>query len=597
MRGIFKSISLVFVVVMATLFLGESVFALAPLNTVKEIDFAYGNGFGASHRMDGDLDGDGIDDIVVGAYRWLNNNDTGKVMIHWGGSTISDSPDITIDGSGVNTRFGDGMGVGDFNGDGIDDLAVGAVEYSAYAGRAYVFYGGTRANWATYSDAGDANVTITGAAGSHLGNKLEIGDIDGDGYGDLLVGAEQHADYGAYLLYGSSSASITKNWNQMDVVFNNDFPFGLSSLGEDVYIADVTGDSYNDVLICAGDWLGEGGDHTGVIVFEGSANAQTTMTGNVNASTANVQIWGHGDYFTYGYGLKAGDINGDGKQDILSGGSMFGVGGTGHLTVFYGDENLSGTKEVATDADIIFSGEVDTDLFGMSLMAGDINNDGIDDIVASANFYPVAWVGPGRLYVFYGSSSLSSTINASDADYVIENPTGIGRIGWWMSVGDIDNDGWDEFASMAVKVANTTTTLYVFSPSHIPPTVALNENSVTSIAAGNTVRFSGTATDSDGGTIQNVQYSYDGTNWLNATADDGAFNGASEYFHFDLTLLVAGSYNIWVRATDSENATTTIANYATTTLTVTSVTAPTVLPETGEVNIISKLISWVLTLF
>ena len=288
MLGIIHKISVVLVAILVLSYFVVPALAIAPMDNTLKIDHEYGESFGQNHRMDGDLDGDGTNDIIISAPRYDNTNDTGEVMIHWGGSSISTTPDITFTGTGVNQRLGDGMCVGDFNNDGVDDVGMGAVETSSYAGAGFIFYGRSRAAWASVSDSSDANVSITGEAGSHFGNKCGMGDVNGDGFDDWIVGAEYAAsqDGKAYLFYGESTTSISKAATAADVIISNNLG-GPEALGAEVDIADVAGDSKADLLISVDDWLGVGTD-TRALIIEGSDSLPAT----INASDANTIITG-----------------------------------------------------------------------------------------------------------------------------------------------------------------------------------------------------------------------------------------------------------------------------------------------------------------
>jgi hypothetical protein len=596
--GRMKGIKFVFLACIAAVFLFTSyTSAVAPFVVNLELDYPSGHGLGQCYRMDGDLDGDGIKDVVAGLIRWQSTNDTGRILIYWGGENISATPDVVINGEAVNTRLGDGLSVGDFNGDGIDDLAVGAVRTATYDGKVYVFYGRSRSAWSSVTSASQAEVKITGELDSHLGNKVALeGDINGDGYHDLLMGAEYQGvgDPGrAYILFGVNNNSIDIAATSADVIINNDFGAGVSALGDDVYIGDVTGDSHSDILISVGDWLDGDIGQSRVIIFNGSASFPT---GTINASTADTIILANGDadFEGFGYAIRTGDVNGDGRKDLLVGSDHFGTTtGIPRLSIFYGGSGISGTMYAATDADQVITGEAAGDLFSMAIMTGDINNDGIDDIVTTAYFYPTIWVGPGRLYIFYGGAGLPSKTTASQADYIMSNPLGLSIMGWWVAVGDVNNDGWDEVGEAYSKVAGTTTTLRIFGVSHQSPAVNLNANPVTSTKVDEIARYSGVASDPDLGDIARVEYSYDGSNWYQASPTDGSFDETEEEYFFDLSFSTPGIYSIYVRAVDSENAVTAVANYASVELTVTQ----NVLPETGPKVFFKNILLAVFGLF
>jgi len=585
MRKVILSLSALLII----LYLAPSAtLAAAPIDIWAQRDNAYGEGYGANHRMDGDLDGDGIKDLAISASTW--NSQTGRIFIYFGGASLSSTPDVTIAGEGVNNRFGDGMSTGDFNGDHVDDLAVGAVRYNAYQGKNYVFYGRSRANWASVNSASQANVKITGEAATtgHLGNKNALGDVNQDGFDDLLIGAEYYgAGYPgrAYLFYGEATDPIDVNASTADVIINNNFGASYTALGTEVEIGDVGGDSHPDLLISIDDWLGGGTDCRAIAIW-GSAS----LSGTINASAANLIITPDGAGFElFSYPIRAADLNNDGRKDLIAGSDHFGVGGGGaRLAVFFGGPSLAGSIGTSS-ANIVIIGEnlASSDLFSMAIGVGDVNNDSVDDLVASA--YYGGSTGKGRVYVFFGGPTILTKNSASQADYIIDNPhpEGNGYFSWWISVGDVNNDGWDEFCGAADRIASTTRTAYIFSLSHIPPIVTINAPIINYANNQAQVRFSGNASDPDSGTIQSIQYSLDGGSWQNASPSDGSFDSSSEDYYFDLTITSNGSYSVRVRATDSENATTNEASYAVSSFDISGILSQTntsILPETGAAS-------------
>jgi len=143
-----------------------------------------GDQFGWSVSTAGDVNGDGYSDIIVGAY----SNDAGRAYIYFGGISMDNIADILMTGEAVFDQFGISVSTaGDVNGDGYSDVIVGAWLNSAggsFAGRSYVYFGGTLMD-------NIADVIITGeTAGDIFGISVSTaGDVNGDGYSDVIVGA------------------------------------------------------------------------------------------------------------------------------------------------------------------------------------------------------------------------------------------------------------------------------------------------------------------------------------------------------------------------------------------------------------------------
>ena len=109
----------------------------------------------------------------------------GRAYIYYGGTTIDNTADVTITGEATNYNLGYSVSTaGDVNGDGYSDVIVGAYRYSTNIGRAYIYYGGASMN-------NVADVTMTGeTAGDYFGiSASTAGDVNGDGYSDVIVGA------------------------------------------------------------------------------------------------------------------------------------------------------------------------------------------------------------------------------------------------------------------------------------------------------------------------------------------------------------------------------------------------------------------------
>jgi hypothetical protein len=142
-----------------------------------------GDNFGISVSNAGDVNGDGYDDIIIGASNYSSN--TGRAYIYYGGLSMSTIANVILTGGATNNYFGRSVSTaGDVNGDGYSDVIVGAYGYTTSTGRAYIYFGGAIMN-------NIADITMTGEATFNLfGISVSAaGDVNGDGFSDVLVGA------------------------------------------------------------------------------------------------------------------------------------------------------------------------------------------------------------------------------------------------------------------------------------------------------------------------------------------------------------------------------------------------------------------------
>jgi hypothetical protein len=349
---------------------------------------AAGDYFGRSAATAGDMNGDGHDDVVVGApANDAGGGDAGRAYVYFGGPGADLVADLTLTGVAAGDDFGRSVGTaGDVNGDGYDDVIVGATLNDAGgvdAGRAYVFFGGATPN-------ATADLTLTGAAaGDNFGwSAGTAGDVNGDGYDDVIVGAYQNDAAGsnagrAYVFYGGASPNSTADWVMTGAAAGNVFGFSVGTAG------DVNGDGYADVIVGAYDAVGlEAGR---AYVFYG---------GVAPNSTADLVLIGEtvGDLFGYSVGT-AGDMNGDGYDDVIVGAFHDDAEGTnaGRAYVFHGG------PEADAVADLVLGGEAAYDEFGFAVgTAGDVNLDGCDDVIIGARLNDGGGSEAGRAYVYFG---------------------------------------------------------------------------------------------------------------------------------------------------------------------------------------------------
>ncbi len=198
--------------------------------------------FGASVATAGDVNNDGYDDVIVGSYRF--NGSDGRALIYFGGATMKDSADIILSGLEESTEnFGWSVGTaGDVNNDGFDDILIGAKAYGRDTGRAYIYYGDI-----TMADT--AAVILTGEKSrSEFGVSVSTaGDINFDGYDDIIVGAGgyQSAKGRTYIFLGDSTMNQYADVTITGRTTNNFF--GNSVAGN----LDINNDGVNDILVGA----------------------------------------------------------------------------------------------------------------------------------------------------------------------------------------------------------------------------------------------------------------------------------------------------------------------------------------------------------
>ena len=449
---------------------------------------AANNYFGISVSDAGDVNGDGYSDVLAGAYGY--SSFTGRAYVYYGGVSMDNVADVTFTGESSNNYFGLSVSsAGDLNGDGYSDIVTGAKRYNSYTGKAYVYFGSSSMD-------NTADLTLTGETTSNFfGESVSTAeDVNGDGYSDLIIGASSYGGGNGrvYLYYGGSAMN-----NTADVTFTGTT---LTNFGNSVSNAgDVNGDGYSDIIAgeknaynsatgrayiyFGGTAMNNSADH--ILTGEASSNyfgASVSDAGDMNGDGYSDVITGAygfnsntGKSYLYMYGMNgtfisdlsmtgaatlrelgasvssAGDVNGDGFDDLIIGAPFSGGGAVaGDAYIFFGGAIMDNI------ADVSLAGEASGNRFGNSVSkAGDVNGDGYSDVIIGAWGYSSA---KGRAYIFYGGASMNNTVDIIMTGVNTNDYFGAGVSG----AGDVNGDGFFDVIVGSEGFSSSTGRAYIF---------------------------------------------------------------------------------------------------------------------------------------
>jgi hypothetical protein len=498
--------------------------------------------FGAQVSGAGDVNGDGFADVIVGAvlYDAGESNEGAAFVFPGGAAGVADANPASagvgvLESNQANAQLGSGVrGAGDVNGDGYADVIVGAHLYDdpeIDEGAVFLFLGGAPGIPDASVASADARIELN-QAGAALGfDVASAGDVNGDGFADLLLGASLYddasADSGAAFVFlggnrGIASAPVDTTAARLEA--NQDGAWlGWSVAGA----GDVNADGYSDVIVAAPLFDSGEIDEGAAFVFLGSptgiatagvAAASARLESNVSgahfgwsvASAGDVNGDGYGDVIVgapqwngggaafvfvggpagvasgdswtaatrllsdqdgfFGYSVAgAGDVDGDGYGDVLVGAHGYGLDDRGAAFVFRGRASGIPTGSSAT-ADTRLTGNAADSSFGFSVAgAGDVDGDGYSDIVIGAPLYSSPQLYEGAAFVFRGSSTGIAHGNALSAATTLEsNDPGSGFARTVAGVGDLDGDGLSDLAVGCLSCGGEVVFLYRGNPLGVP---------------------------------------------------------------------------------------------------------------------------------
>ena len=387
-----------------------SVIDLAEVETLTVFGQNPGDNLGFTVAV-GDLNADGIDDALIGA-RFASPEgraNAGAVYVLSGKTSLADDLDLarqpadfTVIGSVASQLLSIALASGDLNGDGVDDLLIGAAGADGPdgdrrdAGSAIAILGG--ASLPTLIDLASESpaLTVHGAtAGDSIPNYLAAGDLDSDGDDELIVGAPavntpDREDAGRTYVIKYNGDGEVVDLAQSDDVMTITGGERKDALGFEVASGDVNGDGAADLIVGArdadgpADQINNGGE---IHVFFGGDDLPRSVDLKEGSSDLMIHSTNPGD--SLGFSVAVADLNGDGIDDILAGAPLAdgcdnGAINAGDVYVILGRETVPESIALDNAGDLTYFGASADDVAGFSVAAADFNGDGREDLVIGA---------------------------------------------------------------------------------------------------------------------------------------------------------------------------------------------------------------------
>ncbi|PKO06090.1 MAG: hypothetical protein CVU41_08230 [Chloroflexi bacterium HGW-Chloroflexi-3] len=363
--------------------------------------------FGCATDYLGDVNSDGYDDVVIGAceYNLLDGSTVaiskvGAAYVYYGGQNFNakTSADWSLLGDQADAKLGSAVSgyINDHQSAGVKyaDLLVGTPFYNSEEktnnGRVSLYLGSasglaTASVWEVF---GENSAALFGSAVDNAG------DVNGDGYDDVIIGAPRPTNIGYAYVYQNSDSGLTSSFSWRGSDEKGGSSFGATVAG----VGDVNNDGYDDVLVGAPNKkvLIDGTyQSTGcVFLYLGSSSGLVTTPSWEKCSNQPGSMFGASV-------AAAGDMNGDGYADFLVGVPFYSVSNEkqGAVYLFFGSSGSIGVKGDYYES--TYGNKADTE-FGTSVSsAGDVNNDGLLDVIVGAPNYKASGFRVGRAMTYY----------------------------------------------------------------------------------------------------------------------------------------------------------------------------------------------------
>ncbi len=295
-----------------------------------------------------------------------------------------------------------------------------------------------------------------------------VGDFNGDGKNDIVISSDQSLNLGngcIDIFQGGQELPKIIDLNQASADLTITGLLEKTLFGIGWWVTDLDEDGFHDLIILnPASYLKTNG---AIYIFKGKPDFFTET--NISASSADVIIEGSSLDYEIRYAVAVGDINNDGKKDIISGNDNAKkpgkeLGSAGRVQVLFGKETWPAKIELNQDTvDVEIYGEGIASVpsisrLGRTVEVGDLNNDGLDDLIAFD--LSTGQNNQGKGYVFYGRSSWPSIIDlqTTQADITIQNGVKDGSLGHSLAVADVNGDEVKDllFSSLAASSKDRT---------------------------------------------------------------------------------------------------------------------------------------------